>query len=176
MMNTEWLCKVDCFGETPLTRVSRSGRMELANIMLMQEIEDDIRYAGYLPPMHRAAYWDYGDAIEDMLEEGADPAEESPSGETALHLAVRLGNAWAALALMKSEMDVSTPSALGMTALHWAALNGNEPMAELLLAHGADPHAHEWISGGLTPIKMARIMGYNDLAETLEFSSGAWYV
>jgi len=149
--------------------------MELANIMLMQEIEDDVRHIGYLPPMHRAAYWNYGDAIEDMLEDGEDPLDESPSGETPLHLAVRLGNEWAVKALLKSGMDVNTPSALGMTALHWATLNGNHHLAELLLDNGADPHAHEYVSGGLTPIKMARIMGYNDLAETLEYGAHAWY-
>lgn len=175
MMNAEWLCTTDIFGETPLTRVSKAGRMELANIMLMQELEDHLRYVGYMPPLHRAAYFDYGDAIEDLIEDGVDPSEQNDRGETALHLAVRLGNENAVRALLKSGMDVDAPSSLGMTALHWATLTGQRRIAELLVAHGANPQAHEWISGGLTPIRMAHIMGYHDLAETLELGANAWY-
>lgn len=175
MVSTDWLCHVDEFGETPLTRVSRTGRMELANIMLLQEIEDHIRYVGYMPAIHRAAYFNYGDAIEDLLEEGADPMEENDSGETALHLAVRLGNEEAVKALLRSGMDVNTPSVLGMTPLHWAALNGRQRLANILLANGANRHAREWIAGGLTPTKMARIMGYNELADMLEFGVDGWY-
>ncbi|HOZ46398.1 MAG TPA: ankyrin repeat domain-containing protein [Candidatus Hydrogenedentes bacterium] len=171
----EWLCKPDDFGETPLTRISRSGRMTLANIMLLQDIEDHLRFIGQMPPMHRAAYLNYGDAIEDMLDEGGDPTEENASGETALHLAVRLGNLEATRALVKSGMDVNMPSILGFTPLHWGALNGRSEIVELLMANGADPHAHEWVAGGMTPIVMARKMGYTELAEVMEIGANAWY-
>ena len=176
MMNTDWLFRMDEMGETPLSRVSKSGRMELANVMLTQDIDDHIRYAGHLPAMHRAAYWDYGDAIEDLLEEGDDPMAENANGETPLHLALRLGNRRAVEALVESGMDVNVRNAEGMTALHWAALNGRTDLASLLLEHGADPHAREWVSGGVTPLDMARAMGYRALAETLELENLYAYV
>jgi len=167
-MRNEWLCTADELGQSPLTRIAKSGRMELANVLLLLEVCDDISRVGYLPPMHRAAYWNYDDAIGDLLEEGVDPTQVNDAGETPLHLAVRLGNHEAAVALIRSGMDVTVPDALGMTPLHWAALKGYEGLAKALLAHGADPYALEWVAGGLSPVRMARIMGHEELAGTLQ--------
>jgi hypothetical protein len=144
--------------------------------MLMQEIEDNVKRAGLLPPVHRAAYWDYDDAIADLIADGVDPAEEYDTGETALHLAVRLGNEKAVNALLDSGMNVDTPNSQGMTALHWAAINGQTKIAEVLLGHGADIHARAWLSNdGITPLEIAREMGYGDLVLLLDMGVEAWY-
>ena len=82
-MNAEWLHTVDAFGETPLTRAAKSGRMELANILLTQEAEDDAETVAAMPDLHRAAFWDFGEAVADLLDQGADPTEHNSNGETA---------------------------------------------------------------------------------------------
>jgi len=54
-------------------------------------------------------------------------------------------------------------------------LSDREGLAQILLASGADAHAREWICGGLTPLGMARTMGYYELAELLKHGVEAWY-
>lgn len=167
-MNNEWLYTIDACGETPMTRVSRSGRIEIARLMLMQEIDDTLREIANQSPIHRAAYWGYDDAIEELIADGADPNESDMNGETPLHKAVRLGNGPAIEVLVEHDADVNAASAYGLTPLHWAALTGQEEVAEYLLDKGADVRAREFILGGMTPLDFARIMHYRDVIDLLE--------
>ena len=167
-MNTEWLYTIDGYGETPLTRVSRSGRMEIARLMLVQEIDDTLKEIAKQSPIHRAAYWGYDDAIEELVGNGADPDEPDAQGETPLHKAVRLGNRAAIEALVENGADVNGVNAMGLSALHWAALTGQAEVAEYLIEKGADMHTREWVLGGMTPLNFARIMRYRDVADLIE--------
>jgi ankyrin repeat protein len=173
-MNAEWLYEVDAYGETPLTRVSKSGRMEVANIMFLQEISDALREITQLPALHRAAYWGYEDAVTDLLEDGVDPEAEDLQGETALHKAVRLGNLEAVDALLDNGADVNAQSALGLTPLHWAALTGQKDISQQLLDRGASMHARDWVTGGMTPLDFARLLKYDELAEMLDLHMSAF--
>ena len=56
--------------------------------------------------------------------------------------------------LLKSGADANAAQGDGMTALHWAALNGDGPLAEMLLVAGANPRATTRI-GGFTPLHLA---------------------
>jgi ankyrin len=166
-VNTDWLYTTDAFGETPLSRVSRSGRIEVARLMLMQEIEDTLREISQLSPLHRAAYWGYEDAIEELIADGADPNEPDPQGETPLHKAVRLANPGAVQVLLDNGAQINAASALGLTALHWAALTGQVEMIEYLLDNGASAHARDSVLGGLTALDFARLMRYEEVTEVL---------
>lgn len=167
-MNSEWLYTIDVFGETPLTRVSRSGRIEIARLMLMQEIDDTLKEIAHLSPIHRAAYWGYDDAIIELLNEGADVDEIDSQGETPLHKAVRLGNQAAAEVLLEHGADINASSGFGLTPLHWAALTGQTEMIEFLLQNGANAHARDSVLGGLTPLDFARLMKYPDAIQAIE--------
>ena len=62
-------------------------------------------------------------------------------------------------ALLAKKADVNAPEGDGTTALHWAALNNDPQMVQLLVAAGANLNAATRV-GGLTPIAMGCMKGY----------------
>ena len=60
--------------------------------------------------------------------------------------------------LLKDGADVNASQGDGMTALHWAALNGDAEMAQMLLYAGANVGAKTRI-GGYTPLHLAAQIG-----------------
>jgi len=68
--------------------------------------------------------------------------------------------------LIKQAADVNTSQGDGMTALHWAALNGNAGMAELLIHAGANVRATTRL-GAYTPLFMAAKAGFPNLIDVL---------
>lgn len=167
-MATMWLHTMDEVGMTPLTRASKSGRFEVANVMLLREVTDDPKNFRQLPELHRAACWGFADVIEDLLADGAEVYEVDADGETALHKAARLGQYDAAKALIENGADVNQRDGMGFTALHWAALTGNVEMTELLMANYADVHARDYVAGGITASGIAKLMGYAEVSEVLK--------
>jgi ankyrin repeat protein len=61
--------------------------------------------------------------------------------------------------LLQQNTDVQAAQGDGMTALHWAAEHGNQDVAALLLAAGANPHAETRI-GRYTPLHVAAKGGH----------------
>jgi ankyrin repeat protein len=135
--------------------------------MLRQESEDSPENGSGDTLLQRAAYWGLDKAIQKLLDTGADPSERDNRGETPLHKAVRRGHANAVRALLDSGADVDTLDGRGLTALHWVALNGRGDLAEMLLDAGARPSVRNQITGELTPLAMAKLMGYEELAQIL---------
>ena len=56
--------------------------------------------------------------------------------------------------LLKTGADANAAQGDGMTALHWAAMNGDGALAEMLLVAGASPRATTRI-GGFTALHLA---------------------
>lgn len=167
-MRTDWLHTLDDTGRTPLIRASVCGRSEVTTLMLMQEIEDDPKRFQQLPTLHRAACWGFDDVVVELIEDGADVGETDTQGETALHKAARLGNHAVAAILLENGAEVNAKDCLGMTALHWAALTGCKEMVEILLAHFADVESRDYFSGGLSPIGIAKLLGYTEIAQMMQ--------
>jgi uncharacterized protein len=86
----------------------------------------------------------------------------SPSGETALMMAVLKGQQVFAERLIKMGADVNKP---GWTPLHYAATGGHAPLVQLLLA------AHAYIDAaspnGSTPLMMAAMYGSMEAVQLL---------
>jgi len=80
-------------------------------------------------------------------------APEAPVADAAMRNDVA-----AVEALLRSGEDVNAAQGDGMTALHWAAENGNAPMAEALLFAGANPEAVTRL-GDYTPLHIAARSG-----------------
>jgi ankyrin repeat protein len=80
-------------------------------------------------------------------------APDSPVADAA-----ERGDVEAVRALVKQGADVNAAQGDGMTALHWAAVNGNAEMAEVLVAAGASTAASTRL-GRYTPLHLASERG-----------------
>ena len=120
------------------------------------------------PPLHLAAHFGHGDAVDALLEAKADVSARSRNGENnhALHAAMA-GRAQARIIsrLLARGADVNAQAAGGQTALHEAAFRGNLELAQLLLAHGADATARN--DDGQMALDIAQAKGHAALARRL---------
>jgi ankyrin repeat protein len=85
-------------------------------------------------------------------------ASIAASGPSDIANAAQSKDAAAVRKLLKDGADVNAAQGDGMTALHWAALNGDVDMASMLLYAGANVGAKTRI-GGYTPLHLAAQVG-----------------
>ena len=69
-------------------------------------------------------------------------------------------------ALIRQAVDVNSAQGDGMTALHWAAYNGDAELAQTLLYAGANTRATTRL-GAYTPLYMASKSGHADIVDVL---------
>ena len=94
-----------------------------------------------ISPLHMAACFANGKAVEYLLEQGADP-EASAMGCRPLHCAAIFGNVDVAKALVGRKADVNAAQVpTGLRPLHLAVANGDMATIKLLLDHGAEVNA-----------------------------------
>jgi ankyrin repeat protein len=68
--------------------------------------------------------------------------------------------------LLRNGADVNAAQGDGMTALHWAAANGDAALTRMLLSAGANIRATTRL-GGITPLLMASEAGHAEVVATL---------
>lgn len=73
--------------------------------------------------------------------------------------AAKAKDAAAVKALLKNGADVNAAQGDGMTALHWAASNGDAALTQMLLSAGANVRATTRL-GGITPLLLASQNGH----------------
>ena len=88
------------------------------------------------------------------------------AGDTRVADAAQRGDRQTVRALVKQRADVNGGQGDGMTALHWAATNGDAEMAQVLVAAGANVKALTRL-GGITPLLLAAQNGDARLIELL---------
>ncbi|MBM3808775.1 MAG: hypothetical protein FJW22_11360 [Acidimicrobiia bacterium] len=93
------------------------------------------------------------------------------SGPADIANAAQAKDAAAVRKLLKDGADVNAAQGDGMTALHWAALNGDAELASMLLYAGANVGAKTRI-GGYTPLHLAAQVGAANVIAPL-IASGA---
>ncbi len=91
---------------------------------------------------------------------GAAPSS-SPVADAAMQ-----GDAAAVRALLQQGADVNLAQGDGMTALHWAAEHGDQALAQVLVAAGANPAAVTRV-GRYTPLHVAAKGGHHLVVRTL---------
>lgn len=117
--------------------------------------DDAVAHYGEPKTIREAVARKDANAIRRLADEGKDlEGREGRAQNTALHLAVRDGNAEAVKALLECGANCDPRNAMGITPLHDAAKAGNRDIAELLLTAGADPLAVA--RNGDTPFLLAR--------------------
>ncbi len=86
---------------------------------------------------------------------------DSPVADAAMR-----GDADEVLELLRAGADVNAAQGDGMTALHWAAENGQSELAGVLVFAGANPEAATRL-GGFTPVMVASRAGQPDIVRLL---------
>src|SRR5829696_8749748 len=88
-------------------------------------------------------------------------AAESPVADAAAR-----GDRDAVKALLKEAADVNAAQGDGMTALHWAAINGDLELAQMLIVAGANVRATTRL-GAYTPLYLASQQGHGGVVQAL---------
>jgi ankyrin repeat protein len=118
-------------------------------------------------PLQLAAFFGHRDAMELLLQSGADVsvAARHPFGVTALHAALASPVPNNARLLIDAGSDVNARQQHGFTPLHTTAQNGDPELTRLLLARGADPTART--DDGRTPRDLAVAHNHDEVAALL---------
>lgn len=117
--------------------------------------------------LHLASFFGHEATAAALLDLGADHAAVSRNemANTPLHSAVAGRRLAAAMILLRRGADVDA-TAQGLTPLHLAAHAGHQPLADLLLAWGADATVQDPFEN--TPADLAASQGHHELAERLK--------
>ncbi len=166
-MGNTWLHTMDETFETPLSRAEHSDHGVLTELMIQQERGDHEVDLSDSSLLHRSAAMGLGNVVKTLLSEGADPDLRDINGETPLHSAARNGHTEIAGMLVDAGANSNAASHQGVTPLHWAALTGDAVTTDLLLDAGADPLMPAAHLDGLTPLALARVMGYTSVSQCL---------
>src|SRR6187401_3102421 len=93
-------------------------------------------------------------------------AAESPVADAAAR-----GDREAVKTLLKQAADVNAAQGDGMTALHWAAMNGDLELAQMLIFAGANVRATTRL-GTYTPLYLASQQGHGKVIQALVKAGG----
>jgi ankyrin repeat protein len=154
---------------TVLHTAAIRGRLDMARLLLERGADVNCANDQGIIPLYYALSVGHersGDLAMLFIANGADVNATTNDGESVLALAVRLGYADVAAALLKkgARFDVAD-SATGRTLLHTAALNGYGDVAGILIGQGLDVNAKD--QGGRTPLDYAGIYGHRTVADRL---------
>ncbi len=114
-----------------------------------------------------AAFFGQLSAVRALVAAGADvtAAATNPLKVQALHAAVASRNLEIVTAVLAAGADSNAQQQAGFRPMHEAGSNANRPLAELLLAHGADPSLPN--DDGKSAIDLARDKGHAEFADWL---------
>jgi ankyrin repeat protein len=119
--------------------------------------------------LHLAAAFGASAAVALLIERGArvDAVSENPQQNQPLHAALALGrNPETITLLLENGADPDAMQTGGYTAIFSAAAANRRDLAELLIAHGADPGLES--ENATTPGEFARERGHAELADWLD--------
>jgi uncharacterized protein len=113
----------------------------LGDVERLRDADLSVRGVDGFTPLHLAAFFGGPEAVRAILAAGfppdADP--ENTFRVHPIHSASAVGDLESVRALLEAGANPNVHQQGGFTPLHTAAHNANRALAELLLAHGADP-------------------------------------
>jgi ankyrin repeat protein len=158
------LHRTDNFKRSVLHFAARGGNVEILETLLSQPGTNvDALDGRARTPLHHACKKDRKDAVEALLNHGADAKAFDFEGMTPLHRAVEANYNPDVLDVFKAHLgdkaDWNIPAKNGDTPLHVATRNAQNICIEKLLDLGADPSREG--ANGLLPLHVA-VLGNND--------------
>ena len=134
-------------------------------ILILSSLIFAIATYGQEPEQDNNAVIDVSTKEEQPPEQISITAAEIKKASPALFTYAKANLLQAAKQLLENGADVGFANKIGLTALHLAALHGNNEMARLLLDYSADVNVIDPF--GLTPLHLAAQYGHVDTIETL---------
>ncbi|MDO9435210.1 ankyrin repeat domain-containing protein [Hydrogenophaga sp.] len=166
-------------GATPLMLALANDDLVVVKRLREKGASIDARLQNGSSMLHIACEKCGKDTIGWLLQQGLDPSainERNDDEKTPLLVAALVNNVAAAKVLLgQGQIDPNAGDADGLTALHWASLEGNAELIDALLAHTRgnhpiDPNARD--NDGLTPLDRAMeeqsVKGIRRLAQSAE--------
>ncbi|MBB3912434.1 ankyrin repeat domain-containing protein [Sphingomonas desiccabilis] len=145
---------------------ARLGRVDMIETLVKAGADVDGYDKRGFTPLILAAYNGQKEAVEALLERGADPCRpDAGQGNTAQMGVAFKGDDAIAARLLKTPCNVDARNNAGQTALMMAALFGRTVQVELLLAAGADTGIAD--ATGRTAASVAAAQGNAALAAAL---------
>ncbi|MGB6064909.1 MAG: ankyrin repeat domain-containing protein [Desulfomonilaceae bacterium] len=155
---------------TALLKAANNGHLEIAGLLLENHANVNIRDRNWRTPLLDAASDGNIAMMRLLLSKGADVnSADKAEGATALIMIMRHKRASfidIANVLVENGADVNAQGRDGYTALHAAAIAGNNVAVKFLLDHGADPYI-EGMNGRI-PYLVALSRGHRDTAELIQ--------
>ena len=162
--------------DSPLLVALRGKHVRVAEILLENGANVDVRGKRDQTPLHNVVLWSHNpvvEAVRFLLKHGADVnARRSGDLCTSLHLAANNGELRVSQLLLDHSADVNSRNNKGQTPLHLVSrlemsLNEcNRPsVVRLLIAHGADVNARDMTH--TTPLLYASCRGRLEVAQVL---------
>jgi len=152
-------------GRTPLYIAAGKGDEKMAQLLLTNKADPNVRFKDGDTALHAAALRGHTPVVQLLLANRAQVDAKNVHGQTALHLAVQAGQTAVAEALIASNADVNIRSTNGQTPLHLAAERGSAALVKVLLDHRADLAAKD--NHGQTPLSLATNLPNKEVAELL---------
>ncbi|MEO7157946.1 MAG: ankyrin repeat domain-containing protein [Vicinamibacterales bacterium] len=156
---------LDLFEASALNRVERIEEILRAEPQRVSEYAPD----GFTP-VALAAFFGHADVVRTLIAAGADvraPARNAFKVQ-ALHAAVAGRNLEIVMAVLEAGADPNAQQQAGFRPIDEAGSHANRALAELLIAHGADPRLRA--DSGKNAIELAREKGHTEFATWLEQS------
>jgi ankyrin repeat protein len=153
-------------GFTPLTLAAQEGNDAIIQLLLNSGAEVEGNPSG-ISPVAIASQNGRISSLELLLSAGADP-DRPINGFPPIVSAAQRNQIEVINALVAAGVDLDQGQGDGMTALHWAAYNGNGALVTLLLDLGADRTIQD--GHGRYPRDLAVERGHLDIAEQLSLS------
>jgi len=154
---------VDIFEASALGRVER-----LQEILLSDRARASEHAPDGFTPVALAAFFGQPEAVRALIAAGADvrAAAKNPLKVQALHAAVAGKNLDIVRAVLQAGADANAQQQAGFRPIHEAGIKADRVLAELLIAHGADPSLPN--DAGVSAIDLAREKGHAEFADWLE--------
>ncbi|KAE8661679.1 Ankyrin repeat family protein, putative isoform 2 [Hibiscus syriacus] len=157
-------------GRTPFLLAATKGNIECAKILLESGADKNARSNDGRTALYRAVANGNCRMLEMLIEMDANPTISDDRGCSPLDIArdkdhAIKGHRDVVLALVEMGLDFERRNNEGHTALHLAVEGGDLEVVEALICKGADANA--MTKTGVTPLYMAKIMGYDQISQLL---------